>query len=174
MGQVPVKDIWDKVSVISVLLASALVPLVVAFVGNAYTSALKQSENRLKYTELAIGILREKPSPDSQDIRSWAVDIINQYSGVPLSRGARQQLLRSQLSQTDLSNSNFDESRISGSTFKRVDFTRSDFIDSLFSGSRFDGSIFNNSSFRNARFGRVDLRGADLGDAVIDDKTKLP
>lgn len=174
MAQPPTKDIWDKVSTISVLLASVLVPLVVALVGNAYTSALKQSENRLKYTELAIGILREKPSMDTQDIRSWAVDIINQYSGVPMSPRARQQLLRSQLSQTDLSNSNFDQSRISGSTFKQVDFTRSDFIESLFTGSRFDGSVFNNSSFRNARFGRVDLRGADLSEAIIDDKTKLP
>ena len=174
MSQPPIKDIWDKISTLSVLLASVLVPLVVAVVGNAYTSVLKESENRLKYTELAIGILREKPSADTQDIRSWAVDIINQYSGVPLTLKARQQLLRSQLSWQDLSNSNFNQSRISDSSFRQVDFTRSDFLKSLFNGSRFDGSIFSDSSFRDARFGRVDLRGADLSDAVIDDKTKLP
>ena len=70
------KDTWDKMSAMSALLASVLVPLVLALVGNAYTYALKQSENRVKYTELAISILKDKPTAETQDVRSWAIDVI--------------------------------------------------------------------------------------------------
>jgi len=51
------KDVWDKLGALSALIASVLVPVVIVVVGNLYTSAMKQSENRVKYTELAIAIL---------------------------------------------------------------------------------------------------------------------
>jgi hypothetical protein len=91
------KDIWDKITALSALIASVFVPIVLAVVGQAYTSAMKQSENRVKYTELAISILKDKPIPETQDIRGWAINVVNQYSGVPMTSEVKEQLLRSPL-----------------------------------------------------------------------------
>jgi len=142
------KDIWDKLTALSALIASVLVPIVLAVVGQAYTSAMKQSENRVKYTELAISILKDKPIPETQDVRAWAIDVVNQYSGVPMSSEVREQLLRSRLV--------------------------ADFTASKLTGSKFDFTDFDGSSFRGARFGHSDFRGADLGEVTVDQNTKLP
>lgn len=95
------KDIWDKLTATSALLASVLVPIAVAVVGNAYTSALKESETRLKYTEIAVAILKERPLPDTQNVRGWAVDVLNKYSGVPIDQKAREELLRVPIEQVE-------------------------------------------------------------------------
>jgi hypothetical protein len=168
------KDTWDKMSALSALLASVLVPLVIAVVGNAYTTALKESENRVKYTELAIGILKDTPTPETQDVRAWAIDVINQYSGVAMSAQVKRQLLGSSLARSDLSRSNFRDADLRESIFIGARFSGSDFSGSLFNGARFDHSRFEGSSFREAKFGWTDLRGADLSQAVIDGQTKLP
>lgn len=168
------KDVWDKLTTMSALFASVLVPVVLAFVGNAYTNALKQAENRVKYTELAISILKDKPSPETQDVRAWAVDVINQYSGVPMSAKVKSQLLGSRLARSNLTASDFTESDFMKSRFARSRFTGSDFKSSLFDGVNFDGSLFDGSSFQGAKFGRADFRGADLSQVTIDNSTKLP
>lgn len=86
------KDPWDKLQVIAIVLASLFVPLAVAFVGHTYTSAMKESENRLKYVELAVSILRAEPAPENAALRDWAVEVINNQSVVPLSAQAQAQL----------------------------------------------------------------------------------
>ncbi len=50
------KDFWDKSSAVGGLIGIVLIPVVVAIVGNAFASAIKEGENRVKYTELAISI----------------------------------------------------------------------------------------------------------------------
>ena len=89
------KDNWDKLKVASGFMASVLVPLVIAFVGNRYSSALKESENRLRYTELAIEILIEPPTGTSKNIRGWAIDVVNKYAGVPIDEKTKREMLKS-------------------------------------------------------------------------------
>lgn len=154
MAEEQKKDGWDKVGVLSGLIASILIPLVVAIVGNSYSTAIKESENRIKYIELAISILKDKPSPETHQIRSWAVQVVDRYSDVPLPAQAREQLLKR---------------RLTGNGFEEMDL----------SNSSFDGSLLTRSSFRRsvlrgASFDEADLRGADLSRAVIDQTTKLP
>jgi len=164
MEKSKIKDIWDKLTTLSVLFASVLVPVVLAFVGHAYTNALKQAENRVKYTELAISILKEKPTDETKDVRAWAVDVINQYSGVPMSAQVKNQLIGSRLARSDLTASDFTES----------DFKMSNFRRSRFTGARFDESLFDGASFRDTLFGGADFRGADLSQVKIDEHTRLP
>ena len=89
------KDQWDKLKIVSGLIASLLVPIVIAFVGNEYSSALKESENRLRYTELAIEILNEPPTGSNKNIRGWAIDVVNKYSGVPIDEKTKLEMLES-------------------------------------------------------------------------------
>jgi VIT1/CCC1 family predicted Fe2+/Mn2+ transporter len=77
MAEEKKKDIWDKLSSLAALFASVLVPIVIAVIGHSYTSALKESENRVKYTELAISILKDKPEKETNDVRAWAIDVIS-------------------------------------------------------------------------------------------------
>ena len=76
----------------------AVVPILVTQV---YTKAISDSELRLKYVEMGIGILGldpAKPRPAestlSHDERSWAVDLVNWYSDVRMSEGTKQALIR--------------------------------------------------------------------------------
>ena len=89
------KDKWDKLKISSAFVAAVLVPIVIAFAGNEYSSAIKESENRLRYTELAIEILTEKPTSTNQNIRGWAVDVINKYSDVPIDEKTKKEMLES-------------------------------------------------------------------------------
>lgn len=91
------KDVWDKLGALSALIASVLVPIVIVIVGNSYTSAMKHSENRVKYVELAIGILKTNPSPDTENLRAWAIKVIDNYSEVPMNDKTKDELLRRQL-----------------------------------------------------------------------------
>ena len=148
------KDVWDKANSLSVPIATILIPIVVVIVGNLYSSALKESENRVKYTELAISILKDKPSSENQSIRGWAIEVINQYSGVPMTSEVKKELQNSKLI--------------------AVDFSGSDFSMSKFATSNFDYSLFSGSSFRYAKFDNVDFRGADLSHVIIDKTTQMP
>lgn len=91
------KDSWDKMQAAAALIASVFVPLAVAFVGSSYSNAMKDAENRLRYVELAIGILRAEPNRDTLALRGWAVEVLSSQSSVPLSDEAKSQLKASAL-----------------------------------------------------------------------------
>ena len=91
------KDKGDKMQAAAALIASVFVPLAVAFVGSSYSNAMKEAENRLRYVELAIGILRAEPNRDTLALRSWAVEVLSSQSSVPLSDEVKKQLKLSAL-----------------------------------------------------------------------------
>ena len=57
---------------------------VLTFVGIIINSTLKQQEIRVEYVQIAISILSEEPTDDLQPLRAWAVDVLQEYSPVPL------------------------------------------------------------------------------------------
>lgn len=81
----PQKDAWDKVAAASALIASLLVPIAAIVVGNNYAQSLKDSENNIKYLEIAISVLRSEPKDEAEELRNWAVDVLAKHSPVPLS-----------------------------------------------------------------------------------------
>lgn len=178
------KTIWEKLPVISTFLASVLIPVVLAFVGHALTTAMKQGENRVRYSELAISILKEEPSDSNRDVRGWAVEVINRYSGVQMSARTKKYQVRTQLSRPIYENTDFRESSFRRSNFLRSDFSGATFSESLFrnasfAGSVFDGADLGNSSFDNtllsrSSFDQADFRGANLSRIKYDDKTVFP
>src|SRR3954463_5644388 len=81
------KDIWDKMSASSGVIAAILVPVAVAFVGAQYSASLKQQEleatSRREYINIALSILRDPGTDDS--LREWGTKIMNHYSDVEMS-----------------------------------------------------------------------------------------
>lgn len=77
---------WTKT--LSTAVASILVPLAVAVVGNSLTQAINKREVEQNFVELAIEILQAEPSDETENLRVWATKIIDKYSGVQMSAEA--------------------------------------------------------------------------------------
>lgn len=83
----------DNVSKINDLLrtiAAVLVPIIVAWLGYSYTSAISNRETAVRFVELAIDILQENPvEGEREPLREWAIEVVNQNSVVKLSEEAK-------------------------------------------------------------------------------------
>jgi hypothetical protein len=86
----PPKDRWDKFQILS---SGGLVPLVIAGAGYYYSESQQESENRVKYVEIAVQQLRAEPTRETAALRSWAVELLNKNSPIKLSAEAKAQLL---------------------------------------------------------------------------------
>lgn len=80
------KDYWDKLKIISGILASILVPLAIGLTGHWVTSAYQKQESNLKdrefarkWIEISLDILRAKDEGDQKNLRAWAINVINHY-----------------------------------------------------------------------------------------------
>jgi hypothetical protein len=88
---------FERAKALSAIAASVLIPLAIALSGHWFSAALKERETQLKYVELAVGILREKPDPTAGQVRSWAVQVVDKFAPVPLSNQATDELRQRQL-----------------------------------------------------------------------------
>jgi hypothetical protein len=88
---------WEKLKALSAIIASVFVPVAVVLIGNFYSTAIKNSETRARYIELAVDILKEEPSENKTNIRKWAINLINYYSEVDLDDQTKNELLQDPL-----------------------------------------------------------------------------
>ncbi len=82
----------DVLRSLAPIVASVAVPLAIAWVGGTYNASIKDSENRIRYVELAIEQLRSPPTPETTALREWAVELLDSQSPVKLSPAAKAQL----------------------------------------------------------------------------------
>jgi hypothetical protein len=79
------KDCWDKCSIIANCFAAVCVPIIIVVCGLLINTNLKEKETNVKYVEIAVDILSEKPNPDSKSpLREWAIDVLKVYSPVDI------------------------------------------------------------------------------------------
>ena len=57
---------------VSSAFAAIVIPLVLLFVGQSYTSAIKERELQGRFVQLAVTILREEPTEANRNLRKWA------------------------------------------------------------------------------------------------------
>jgi hypothetical protein len=76
-------------------------------------TAIKGDELSLKYVELAVRILQDPPTPESENLRSWAIEVINSYSDVKLPEAAISELQNVPIaeSRSDVDNARVWEAR---------------------------------------------------------------
>ena len=77
---------WSKV---------LIMPIVLLIGGYFVNRSLNERVAETKFVELAVRILEEQPAPERQDLRKWAVAIIDKDSGVKLSPEAAEGLVKS-------------------------------------------------------------------------------
>ncbi|WP_107669192.1 hypothetical protein [Cyanothece sp. BG0011] len=69
--------IWKKLQVVSQLLSSVLIPVAIGVAGLIINRGLATEELNLKYIDLATDILNEEKINEKEELRDWAVEIIN-------------------------------------------------------------------------------------------------
>ncbi len=83
---------WKKAQTMSAIIASVLIPLMIAFLGHIVNQSIKDNELSLSYIQLAVGILKVEPKPGTENLRAWAIDVVNNYSSVKLPTDAKKEL----------------------------------------------------------------------------------
>lgn len=86
-------DFWERLKIGSGVIAAVVIPLALAYIGNKYSSAIKERELQGRFVELATDILREEPVDQNKALRNWATKVIDEYSGVKLTDDARNELI---------------------------------------------------------------------------------
>jgi N-acetyl-anhydromuramyl-L-alanine amidase AmpD len=74
------------------VIASIVIPIVLVTVGEGIEGSLKSKELETKYVEISVGILTQSPSPETANLRRWAIDNINRYAEIQLSEQAQEEL----------------------------------------------------------------------------------
>jgi len=93
---------WYKAKIffeiLAILVGTILIPILISHSTKEYSKSLKEREIGIRYVELAINILREDPAKqDMEDLRTWAIAVINKYSSIPLSEKSKNELMKKKL-----------------------------------------------------------------------------
>ena len=93
MVEKPQHTNWEKLKILATAFSIIVTPIVIAWIGSEYNSGIKDREVQGNFVELAVSILNQEPNDDNKNIREWAVEIINKYSGVELKSEAKDDLI---------------------------------------------------------------------------------
>jgi len=109
----------DRAEKLAAIFSLVAVPFVVGAGQWWIQDRIADAGIRQQYVQLAIGIIRDPPRtsasderPPPQDLRAWAVSIVDQYAPVPLTKDAKEALIQQGLSGFDFQafdRSSFDQ-----------------------------------------------------------------
>ena len=85
------KDAWEKAEIVFKILAAVAIPIILLIGGFYFDSLLSEQEAESQIVQVAVETLRDPATPDN--LRAWAVDVINAYSKVKLNDDLRQELI---------------------------------------------------------------------------------
>lgn len=86
---------FTRAEIIAALIGAAAT-LLITFSGSLLGYWGQSRAMEVKMVEIAVGILRAEPEANIRPAREWAVDVISEYSEVPMSKAAREALLSHQ------------------------------------------------------------------------------
>lgn len=75
-------------------IASIITAFLIPFIGYYYTDSQKSREIENRYIELGIKILSEKPDSSNENLRVWAVELVNKFSEVKLKDSVKNNLIK--------------------------------------------------------------------------------
>lgn len=87
----------EKLESWSRIIAAIFIPIAIAYMGNEFAAVNKRQESQARLVELATNILSREVTAnqtvEQRQMRRWAVDVINAYSGVPMDANTQQALI---------------------------------------------------------------------------------
>ena len=82
-----------KVQSIATIVSSVAIPIVIALVGWWVQSSISNEGIKKDYVQMAIGILKDTENQKDEEMRKWAVAVLDKNSPVPFSRDLRSKLV---------------------------------------------------------------------------------
>ncbi len=86
------KSLIEQIEIYAGIFLKVALPLVTLTLGSCLISAYDQKDTRLKYIDIAVNVLNEKPSPEKERLRDWAIRTLNLYAEKKMAIGARKEL----------------------------------------------------------------------------------
>ena len=96
-GAQPRSDTLERWKAISSIAAAVAIPIVLALTGYFVQQQLADEGLKKDYVAIATGILKENPSTQEEDLRKWAVAILESNSPIPFSAKTKEGLERGTL-----------------------------------------------------------------------------
>jgi hypothetical protein len=83
------KSLIEQIEIYAGIFLKVTLPLITLTLGSCFINAYGDKEVRLRYIDIAVGVLNDKPSPEKQPLREWAVRTLNLYADKKLTASAR-------------------------------------------------------------------------------------
>ena len=84
------KGLLELIEIGSKIFSRIAIPIIVLILGFCLNNSYSDREIRQKYIEISVGILNDKPTPETLPLREWAIKTLNSYSEKKLSPTARE------------------------------------------------------------------------------------
>lgn len=81
------RNAFDTVESLAKIAATLALPIVLAYAGYTFAAAQRKQELRRDYVQLAVTVLQSQNTKDN-DLRGWAVQVLNENASVKLSQSA--------------------------------------------------------------------------------------
>jgi hypothetical protein len=93
MEELMEKGLLEQIETCAQIFYRITIPLVILILGICLINSYSKREASQKYIEIAVGILNDKPTPETLPLRDWAIRTLNLYSDKKLSSKAREALM---------------------------------------------------------------------------------
>jgi hypothetical protein len=87
------RDSLEKAQSVVSMISLVAVPLTIGLVGWNVQQTIANQTLRKDYADMALRVLAQSADKKQDDLRLWAVAVVDKYAPVPLSAAARKQLL---------------------------------------------------------------------------------
>jgi hypothetical protein len=92
MEEIMEKGLLGQIEIGAKIFSRVTIPLVILILGICLINSYSERETRQKYIEIAVGIINDKPTPETLPLREWAIRTLNFHSEKKLPPKAREAL----------------------------------------------------------------------------------
>jgi hypothetical protein len=85
-------EFWKQLAQIG---SAVAVPVVLALIGYFVQSSLADAGLKKDYVQMALGVLKEQPTKENEQLRHWAISVLDKNSPVPIPATLKSQLATS-------------------------------------------------------------------------------
>lgn len=92
------QDRLQRLKLRAQIAATVAVPIVLAVAGWLVQRTVSDAGLKKDYVQMALGLLQQKPSEDTKELRQWAIAVLDEHSPIPIPNGLKEQLVARQIS----------------------------------------------------------------------------
>lgn len=85
-------EFWKQITQIW---SAVAIPVVLALIGYFVQSSLADAGLKKDYVQMALGVLKEQPTKENEQLRQWAIAVLDKNSPVPIPPNLKSQFVKS-------------------------------------------------------------------------------